>query len=113
VARHRTRWRVWQRFMDGTRFVFLDETAASTKMTRLRGWGPRGERLVDATPYGHVWTPPPVQEESLDRCCARSGAAMCPASDAARLVAAGPYGIGDQVHITGTRSKRYPCAWFS
>jgi transposase len=53
VARHRTRWRVWQRFMDGTRFVFLDETAASTKMTRLRGWGPRGERLVDATPYGH------------------------------------------------------------
>ena len=53
MARHRERWRVWQRFMDGTRFVFLDETAASTKMTRLRGWSPRGERLVDATPHGH------------------------------------------------------------
>jgi len=53
VARRRKRWRVWQRFMDGTRFVFLDETAASTKMTRLRGWGPRGERLVDTAPQGH------------------------------------------------------------
>src|SRR4051812_36498473 len=32
---------------------------------------------------GHVWTPPPVQEESLDSCGAGSGAAMCPASAAA------------------------------
>ena len=53
VARHRARWRVWQRFMDGERFVFLDETGAATNMTRLRGWGPRGERLVDAAPHGH------------------------------------------------------------
>src|SRR4051795_12076374 len=30
-----------------------------------------------------VWTPPPVQEESLNRCGAGSGAAMCPASAAA------------------------------
>ena len=53
VARHRARWRVWQRFMDGQHFVFLDETAATTNMTRLRGWSPRGERLVDAAPHGH------------------------------------------------------------
>jgi transposase len=39
--------------MDAERFVFLDETSATTAMTRLRGWGPRGERLVDAAPYGH------------------------------------------------------------
>ena len=39
--------------MDAERFVFLDETGATTAMTRLRGWGPRGERLVDAAPYGH------------------------------------------------------------
>src|SRR5215210_7148145 len=52
VARHRSRWRVWQRYMDGERFVFLDETAATTAMTRLSGWGPRGERLVDAVPAG-------------------------------------------------------------
>jgi transposase len=53
VARHRSRWRVWQRYMDGERFVFIDETAATTAMTRLSGWGPRGERLVDAAPAGH------------------------------------------------------------
>jgi transposase len=39
--------------MDAERFVFLDETAATTAMTRLRGWGARGERLVDTAPRGH------------------------------------------------------------
>jgi transposase len=53
VARHRSRWRVWQRYMDGERFVFIDETGATTAMTRLYGWGPKGERLVDAAPHGH------------------------------------------------------------
>ena len=53
MARDRARWRVWQHFMDGERFVFLDEVGASTSMTRLYGWGQRGERLVDAAPYGH------------------------------------------------------------
>ncbi len=38
MARARRRWRAWQRFMDGERFMFLDETAATTAMTRLRGW---------------------------------------------------------------------------
>src|SRR5436190_20099086 len=53
VARHRSRWRVWQRYMDADRFVFIDETAATTAMPRLSRWGPRGERLVDAAPAGH------------------------------------------------------------
>jgi transposase len=39
--------------MDAERLVFLDETGATTAMTRLYGWGPRGERLVDAVPAGH------------------------------------------------------------
>ncbi len=39
--------------MDGACFVFVDETSASTAMTRLYGWGPKGERLVDAAPAGH------------------------------------------------------------
>ena len=39
--------------MDGACFVFVDETSASTAMTRLYGWGPKGERLVDAVPAGH------------------------------------------------------------
>ena len=56
----RARWRVWQRVMDGGRFVFLDETGAATDMTRLRGWAPRGERLVDAAPHGHWRTTIPA-----------------------------------------------------
>jgi DDE superfamily endonuclease len=53
VARERRHWRVWQRFMDPARFVFLDETGTSTNMVRRYGRCPRGERLVDATPWGH------------------------------------------------------------
>ncbi len=53
MARERERWRVCQRYMDGERFIFLDETGASTNMTRLYGWGERGERLIDHAPHGH------------------------------------------------------------
>ncbi len=53
MARERQHWRVWQRFMDPARFVFLDETGTSTNMVRRYGRCPRGERLVDATPWGH------------------------------------------------------------
>ena len=48
--------KVWQRFMSSTAFVFLDETGASTNMIRRHGWGPKGQRLVDATPHGHWLT---------------------------------------------------------
>jgi transposase len=53
VAVQRRRWRIWQRFMDPASFVFLDETGATTNMVRRYGWGPKGERLVDAAPHGH------------------------------------------------------------
>jgi transposase len=33
--------------------VFIDETGASTKMARLRGRAPRGERLRARVPHGH------------------------------------------------------------
>jgi len=39
--------------MDASRFVFLDETGLNTKMTRLYGRAPRGERLTGAVPHGH------------------------------------------------------------
>src|ERR671916_2452139 len=35
------------------RLVFLDETGTSTKMTRLRGRCPRGQRLYAKAPFGH------------------------------------------------------------
>src|SRR3712207_9546804 len=37
VPRHPIPWRVWQRYMDADRFVFLDETSATTAMTRPSG----------------------------------------------------------------------------
>jgi DDE superfamily endonuclease len=53
VARARRRWIRQQRWLDTTRLVFLDETAANTKMVRLSGRCPRGERLVGRVPHGH------------------------------------------------------------
>jgi hypothetical protein len=38
--------------MDPASFVFIDETGVSTNMVRRYGWGPKGDRLVDAAPYG-------------------------------------------------------------
>jgi len=38
--------------LDSTRLVFIDETAANTKMVRLSGRCPRGERLVARVPHG-------------------------------------------------------------
>ena len=35
------------------RLVFIDETAVTTKMTRLRGRSPRGARLESDAPFGH------------------------------------------------------------
>jgi len=39
--------------LDPQRLVFIDETWASTNMSRLRGRAPRGERLRAAIPHGH------------------------------------------------------------
>jgi putative transposase len=52
ISRHRARWRTYQGRIDPSRLVFIDETWAKTNMTRLRGWAPRGERLVDKVPHG-------------------------------------------------------------
>jgi transposase len=39
--------------LDQKNLVFIDETAATTKMTRLYGRAPQGKRLVDKVPHGH------------------------------------------------------------
>ena len=44
---------LWQRYMDPASFVFLDETGVTTNMVRRYGWALKGDRLVDAAPYGH------------------------------------------------------------
>ena len=38
---------------DPARLVFIDETSVSTKMARLRGRAPRGERCRAPIPHGH------------------------------------------------------------
>src|SRR5215831_18614363 len=53
VARARRRWIREQGWLDTTRLVFIDETAITTNMVRLNGWGPRGERLVADAPMEH------------------------------------------------------------
>ena len=39
--------------LDAERLVFLDETWASTDMTRRYGRSPRGQRLIMPVPHGH------------------------------------------------------------
>lgn len=51
-----TRRRAWfeaQPDLDPAKLVFIDETGLSTKMARLRGRAPCGERCRAAVPHGH------------------------------------------------------------
>ena len=52
MARARRRWIRQQGFIDTTRLVFIDETATSINMVRLKGRCPRGERLIGHVPQG-------------------------------------------------------------
>ncbi|RWL75886.1 MAG: IS630 family transposase [Mesorhizobium sp.] len=51
--RRRRTWFDGQLDLDPERLIFIDETAASTKMARLRGRSLRGERCRAAVPHGH------------------------------------------------------------
>jgi len=53
VARARRRWIREQGWLDTARLVFIDETALTTNMVRLNGWGPCGDRVVADAPMGH------------------------------------------------------------
>lgn len=52
MARRRWLWKRSQPRLDPRRLVFIDETWAKTNMTPLRGWAPKGQRLVVRTPFG-------------------------------------------------------------
>jgi hypothetical protein len=53
VAEARAAWWADQHKLDPSRLVFLDESGVNTKMARLRGRAPRGQRLVASIPHGH------------------------------------------------------------
>lgn len=52
VARRRLQWQARQASIEPERLVFIDETWAKTNMAPLRGWGPRGQRLIGKAPHG-------------------------------------------------------------
>src|SRR5216684_1341223 len=52
VARARRRWVREQGMLDPAHLVFLDETAVTTNMVRLRGRAPRGVRVIGRVPLG-------------------------------------------------------------
>ncbi len=49
----RADWFDGQNDLDPARLIFIDESGLSTKMARLRGWAPKGERCRAAIPHGH------------------------------------------------------------
>jgi len=53
VAARRQAWFDAQPDLDPEDLVFIDETGASTKMARLRGRAPRGQRCRAPIPHGH------------------------------------------------------------
>ena len=53
MLRRRRAWFEGQLDLDPARLIFIDETAASTKMARLRGRSRRGDRCRASIPHGH------------------------------------------------------------
>jgi len=53
VKAAREDWCGNQAELDPERLIFIDESGVSTKMARLRGWAPKGERCRAAIPHGH------------------------------------------------------------
>lgn len=53
MKEQRDEWKASQPSLDSNKYIFLDETWASTNMTRTHGRCPRGERLVMDVPHGH------------------------------------------------------------
>ena len=62
----REAWQAAQPALDPGRLVFVDETWASTNMTRRYGRSPKGQRLVCPVPHGHWKTTTFVAALRLD-----------------------------------------------
>src|SRR5687768_9532715 len=68
----RRRFRVWQRCMDASRFVLLDEIGTAINMTHRYGKPPREQRVADVVAHGY-WRPPPSWWA-----CVKTDATGCP-----------------------------------
>jgi transposase len=67
VARRRERWKQYQKLIDPSRLIFIDETWTKTNMAPLRGWSPRGRRLRGKAPHGHWQTMTFIAALRVDR----------------------------------------------
>jgi transposase len=56
VVEQRSQWHERLAAVPSARLVFVDESGANTKMTRLYGRAPVGERRVAHVPHGHYQT---------------------------------------------------------
>ena len=63
-------WSAGQSALTPERLIFVDESGLSTKMARLRGWAPRGERCRASVPHGHWNTTTFVGGLTLTGICA-------------------------------------------
>lgn len=70
VARRRAQWTKYQGRVEPERLVFIDETWTKTNMAPLRGWAPRGKRLVAKVPHRRWKTTTFVAALRLDRIAA-------------------------------------------
>ncbi|RTL71309.1 MAG: transposase [Hyphomicrobiales bacterium] len=52
MVRRRSRWTRVSRHLDPARLVFIDETWIKTNVASIRGWRPKGERLLGFAPNG-------------------------------------------------------------
>jgi len=77
IARRRAQWKKYQGRLDPRRLVFIDETWAKTNMTPIRGWAPRGQKLVARAPFGHWRTLTllaALRHDRIDASCVLDGA---------------------------------------
>jgi hypothetical protein len=94
VVRARRRWMREQGTFDPARLVFVDETAANTKMVRLSGRCRRGERLIGRVPQGHWKTitfVAALRRNGMRAPCTLDGYTSC-----ARRLSAGTCSQGDR-----------------
>jgi transposase len=70
VAKKRANWHERLAVETAARLVFVDESGANTKMTRLRGRALGGQRLVARIPHGHYQTSTLISGIRLNGPCA-------------------------------------------
>ena len=70
VAEKRAKWHERLAVETAARLVFVDESGANTKMTRLRGRALGGQRLVARIPHGHYQTSTLISGIRLNGPCA-------------------------------------------